>query len=134
MGKRRILKKQGSGVDSGKRDRALSKTSKRKLDRAILFIESSYNNTRVSLADTDGGTVMWASSGSMGFTGNRKSTPFAAAKVGEVIGEKASVIGVKEVDVFIKSQKHFARKKWVINIIRNLRCWSGIALDLRIMI
>ena len=102
MGKRRILKKQGSGVDAGKRDRALSKSSKRKLDRAVLHIESTYNNTRVSLADVSGGIVMWASSGSMGFTGNRKSTPFAAAKIGEVIGEKAGVIGVKEVDVFIK--------------------------------
>lgn len=102
MGKRRILKKQGSGVDSGKRDRALSKIAKKKLDRAILYIESTYNNTRVSLADTSGGVVMWGSSGSLGFTGNRKSTPFAAAKVGEVIGEKASAIGVKEADVYIK--------------------------------
>jgi small subunit ribosomal protein S11 len=102
MGKRRILKKQGSGVDSGKRDRALSKISKRKIERALLFIDSSYNNTRVTLADQNGGTVMWSSSGSLGFTGNRKSTPFAAAKVGEVIGEKASTIGVKEVDVYIK--------------------------------
>ena len=101
MGKRRILKKQGSGVDSGKRDRALSKLSKRKLDHALLFIESTYNNTRVSLADREGGTVMWSSSGSLGFTGNRKSTPFATAKVGEVIGEKAAAIGVKEADVFV---------------------------------
>ena len=101
MGKRRILKKQGSGVDSGKRDRALSKLSKRKLDHARLFIESTYNNTRVSLADREGGTVMWSSSGSLGFTGNRKSTPFAAAKVGEVIGEKAAAIGVKEADVYV---------------------------------
>ena len=101
MGKRRILKKQGSGVDSGKRDRALSKLSKRKLDHALLFIESTYNNTRVSLADREGGTVMWSSSGSLGFTGNRKSTPFAAAKVGEVIGEKAAAIGVKEADVYV---------------------------------
>lgn len=102
MGKRRILKKQGSGIDSGKRDRALSKMSKRMLTHALLFIESTFNNTRVSLADQSGGTLMWASAGSLGFSGNRKSTPFAAAKVGEVIGEKAAVIGVKEVDVFIK--------------------------------
>jgi small subunit ribosomal protein S11 len=102
MGKRRILKKQGSGVDSGKRDRALSKISKRKIDRALLYIDSSYNNTRVTLADQSGGTIMWSSSGSLGFTGNRKSTPFAAAKVGEVIGEKASTIGVREADVYIK--------------------------------
>ncbi|OGG43335.1 30S ribosomal protein S11 [Candidatus Kaiserbacteria bacterium RIFCSPHIGHO2_01_FULL_48_10] len=102
MGKRRILKKQGSGVDSGKRERALSKIAKRKIDRARLYIESTYNNTILTLADQDGGTVMWSSSGSLGFTGNRKSTPFAAAKVGEVIGEKASTIGVKEADVYIK--------------------------------
>ena len=101
MGKRRILKKQGSGIDSGKRDRTLSKIGKRKIDHALLFIESTFNNTRVSLADQAGGTLMWASAGSLGFSGNRKSTPFAAAKVGEVIGEKSSVIGVKEVDVFI---------------------------------
>lgn len=102
MGKRRILKKQGSGVDSGKRDRTLSKISKRQLTSATLHIDSTFNNTRVSLSDKDGGIVMWSSSGSLGFTGNRKSTPFAAAKVGEVIGEKAATIGVKEVDVFIK--------------------------------
>ena len=102
MGKRRILKKQGSGVDSGKRDRALSKLSKRQIDRAVLYIESTYNNTKVTLSDTAGGAIMWSSSGSLGFTGNRKSTPFAAAKVGEVIGEKAVTIGVKEADVYIK--------------------------------
>ena len=102
MGKRRILKKQGSGVDSGKRDRALSKLSKRQIDRAVLYIESTYNNTKVTLSDTGGGAIMWSSSGSLGFTGNRKSTPFAAAKVGEVIGEKAVTIGVKEADVYIK--------------------------------
>jgi len=102
MGKRRILKKQGSGVDSGKRERALSKIAKRKIDRARLYIDSTYNNTILTLTDQDGGTVMWSSSGSLGFAGNRKSTPFAAAKVGEVIGEKASTIGVKEADVFIK--------------------------------
>ncbi len=102
MGKRRILKKHGSGVDSGKRDRALSKISKRKIDHAVLHIESTYNNTKVTLSDTGGGAIMWSSSGSLGFTGNRKSTPFAAAKVGEIIGEKASTIGVKEADVYIK--------------------------------
>lgn len=101
MGKRRILKKHGSGIDSGKRERALGKVAKRHVDRAILYIESSYNNTRLTLTDQAGGTVMWSSSGALGFSGNRKSTPFAAAKVGEVIGEKAAGIGVKEADVYV---------------------------------
>ncbi len=102
MGKRRILKKHGSGIDSGKRERALSKVGKRVIDRAILHVDSSYNNTRLTLTDKSGNVVMWSSAGSLGFSGNRKSTPFAAAKVGEVIGEKAATIGVKEADVFIK--------------------------------
>jgi small subunit ribosomal protein S11 len=101
MGKRRILKKHGSGIDSGKRERALGKVAKRHVDRAVLYVESTYNNTRLTLTDQGGGTVMWSSSGSLGFSGNRKSTPFAAAKVGEVIGEKAAAIGVKEADVYV---------------------------------
>jgi small subunit ribosomal protein S11 len=102
MGKKRVNRMQGSGVDSGKRDRALSKIAKRKIDRAVLYIESTFNNTKLTLTDVTGATVMWSSAGSLGFTGNRKATPFAAAKVGEVIGEKASVVGVKEADVYIK--------------------------------
>ena len=102
MGKKRVNKMQGSGVDSGKRERALSKIAKRKIDRAILHIESTFNNTKLTLTDEKGAVVMWSSAGGLGFTGNRKATPFAAAKVGEVIGEKATTVGVKEVDVYIK--------------------------------
>jgi small subunit ribosomal protein S11 len=102
MGKKRVNKMQGSGVDSGKRDRALSKGSKRKLERGILYIESTFNNTKLTLTDEGGATVMWSSAGALGFSGNRKATPFAAAKVGEVLGEKAMVAGLKEVDVYIK--------------------------------
>lgn len=93
---------QGSGVDSGKRERALSKIAKRKIDKATLYIESTFNNTKLTLTDENGATIMWSSAGALGFTGNRKATPFAAAKVGEVIGEKAVTVGVKESDVFIK--------------------------------
>ncbi len=102
MGKKRVNKMQGSGVDSGKRERALSKIAKRKIDAAILHIESTFNNTKLTLADTSGSVIMWSSAGALGFTGNRKATPFAAAKVGEVIGEKAVTVGVKEAKVFIK--------------------------------
>lgn len=102
MGKRRISKMSGGGADRGKRERALSRISKKKIDKAVLHIESTFNNTRVTLTDQQGGAVMWASSGSMGFAGTRKGTPFAAAKVGEVIGEKAMATGVKEVEVFVK--------------------------------
>lgn len=92
----------GGGGDRGRRERALSRTLKKKLDKGVLNIESTFNNTRLSLADGKGGVLMWASSGSMGFAGTRKGTPFAAAKVGEVIGEKALAAGLKEVEVFVK--------------------------------
>lgn len=102
MGKRKVTKMSGGGGDRGKRDRTLSRVPKKKLDKGILYIDSTFNNTRVTLADQKGGAVMWSSSGSMGFSGTRKGTPFAAAKVGEVVGEKALGIGVKEVEVFVK--------------------------------
>jgi len=92
----------GGGGDRGRRERALSRITKKRLDKGVLNIDSTFNNTRLSLADQKGGVLMWASSGSMGFAGTRKGTPFAAAKVGELIGEKALAAGLKEVEVFVK--------------------------------
>jgi small subunit ribosomal protein S11 len=102
MGKKRIIKKQGSTLDAGLKSRSLSKLPKKKLDNGTLNIQATYNNTKVSLADKGGNLVMWSSSGALGFSGAKKSTPFAAAKVGEIIGEKAASIGVREVDVVIR--------------------------------
>ena len=101
MGKKRFVNKSG-GSDSGKRNRSLSKLPKKKLVRGIIFIEATYNNTRVSLTETNGNVVMWSTSGSLGFNSNRKATPYAAAKVSEVVAEKAQAIGIKEVDFVIK--------------------------------
>jgi len=72
------------------------------MDTGRLHIEATYNNTKVVLTDTAGGAVAWSSSGALGFKGARKGTPFAAAKVGELVGEKAASIGVKNVEVVIK--------------------------------
>lgn len=102
MGKKRIVKKKGQGMDSGLKNRSLSRTPKKKLDSGILHIHATYNNTTLMLADKKGNAVIFSSSGSLGFSGARKGTPFAAAKVGELIGEKAALLGVKEVDVVIR--------------------------------
>ena len=102
MGKKRIVKKAGGEVDSGLKSRSLSRLPKKKLDSGILHIEATYNNTRVTLTNKKGDTVMWSSSGALGFKGAKKGTPFAAAKVGELVGEKAALIGVKDVAVKIK--------------------------------
>jgi small subunit ribosomal protein S11 len=76
--------------------------SKRKLTYAILHIQSTYNNTKVVLTDEKGNSVALSSSGALGFRGAKKGTPFAAAKIGEVLADKAILMGVKEVGVVVK--------------------------------
>ena len=99
MGKKRVIKKGGEAGAAG--SSASARTSKRKLDAGTLFVEATYNNTKVSLGDTMGNIVTWSSSGSLGFSGAKKGTPFAAAKVGVLIGERAAGMGVKEVGVVV---------------------------------
>ena len=65
-------------------------------------IKTSFNNTIVSLTDTQGNVIAWASSGHVGFKGSRKSTPFAAQLAAENAARKAQEHGVKKVDVFVK--------------------------------
>lgn len=89
-------------MSKGLKARALAKTSKKKLAEGVLNVQATYNNTKVNLSDMDGNVVTWSSSGALGFSGAKKSTPFAAAKVGEVVGEKAKMMGVKEVRAVIK--------------------------------
>lgn len=81
---------------------AKGKASKKRFDTGLLFVESTFNNTKLTLADTKGNTLAWASSGNIGFKGAKKGTPFAAAKVGEALAAKAQVFGVKEVSVVVK--------------------------------
>lgn len=100
MGKKRIVKK--GGDSSGGKNASVSRAPKRKVSAGSLYIEATYNNTKVSLADKTGNTLAWSSSGSLGFKGAKKGTPFAAAKVGELLADKALVMGMKEVDVVIR--------------------------------
>jgi small subunit ribosomal protein S11 len=98
MGKKRIVKK--GGEDGGGRTSS-SRASRRKMDSGKLYVEATYNNTKLSLTDVSGNVVSWSSSGSLGFAGAKKGTPFAAAKVGELLGDRAVVMGVKEVAVVV---------------------------------
>lgn len=102
MGKKRIIKKSGKGLDQGRKERALSKASKRKIDKGVLHVEATFNNTKAVLTDEAGNAIMSSSSGALGFSGARKSTPYAAAKVGELLGEKAIAMGLKEASVVIR--------------------------------
>ncbi len=101
MGKKRIMKKSG-GSDVVGKSRALTRIPKKKLASGCLNILATFNNTLLTLSDSKGNAVISASSGALGFKGARKSTPFAAAKVGEIIGEKAQQMGMKEVEVVVR--------------------------------
>jgi small subunit ribosomal protein S11 len=102
MGKKRIITKSGKGLDQGRKERALSKIAKKRIERGILHVEATFNNTKAVFTDEKGNAIMSSSAGALGFSGARKSTPYAAAKVGELLGEKAAIIGVKEATVIIR--------------------------------
>ena len=84
----------------------MAKTKKRKPRRnvtvAIAHVKATFNNTTVTITDTKGDTLCWASAGTSGFKGSRKSTPFAGQCAAQQAAEKALKFGVKEVDVRIK--------------------------------
>jgi|SRR3989344_4600128 len=77
------------------------KTPKKKVVSGVLHIDATFNNTKVLFSDKVGNTLFWSSSGSLGFRGAKKGTPFAASKVGDLIGSKAIALGVKDADVVV---------------------------------
>lgn len=89
-------------MDQGRKERAMGKVTKRHLEKGILHIEATFNNTKALITDEKGNTVVSSSAGALGFSGARKSTPYAAAKVGEFLGEKGAMIGLKEASVIIR--------------------------------
>ena len=101
MGKKRIVKTE-KDAEGGEKVAPVQKSSKKKFDSGILYVQSTYNNTKLILTDKKGSALAWSSSGSLGFKGAKKGTPFAAAKVGELLAVKAQDLGIKEIDVVVK--------------------------------
>ncbi len=80
----------------------IRKKEKKNITNAIAHVNSSFNNTLITITDYQGNTVAWSSAGSMGFKGSRKSTPYAAQLAAEDAGKKASEHGVKIVDIEVQ--------------------------------
>ena len=78
------------------------KRERKNVTYGIAHIKSSFNNTIVSITDTEGNVISWASSGGVGFKGSRKSTPFAAQLAAEQAARRAQEHGVRKVDVYVK--------------------------------
>ncbi|GMV17157.1 MAG: 30S ribosomal protein S11 [Myxococcales bacterium] len=90
-----------STAASGKK-RVQKKVVKKNIATGIAHIKSTFNNTIVSITDVNGNVVSWASSGSRGFKGSRKSTPFAAQLAAEEAARRAAEHGMRSIAVFVK--------------------------------
>ncbi len=100
MGKKKITTEK-TGTEEVKAQ-VVPAVSKKKVDAGKLYVESTYNNTKLVLTDMKGNVLAVSSSGALGWKGAKKGTPFAATKVGEVLGAKAAVMGMKDISVLIK--------------------------------
>ena len=79
-----------------------SKQVKKNLSACVAHISSTFNNTIISITDSSGNVIAWASTGMLGFKGTKKGTPFAAQQAADTVAEKAKGLGVSEVDVIVK--------------------------------
>ena len=84
----------------------MAKTKRRKVrrnvTRGVAHIKATFNNTIVTMTDVNGDVLCWATAGTVGFKGSRKSTPFAAQRAAETVAERAAKFGVREIEVKVK--------------------------------
>lgn len=109
MGKKKVaikseeaLLKEKEKIDEALRKGAAVEPSKKVTEEGNVYISVSYNNTIMSLTNKKGDTLSWVSAGNIGFKGTKKSTPFAASKVAEVLTQKAKKMGIHKLAVFVK--------------------------------
>lgn len=75
---------------------------RKNIERGVVHISSSFNNTMITITDVNGNAISWASAGEMGFRGSKKSTPFAAQTAAETASKAAMEHGLKTVEVYVK--------------------------------
>ena len=75
---------------------------RKNITNGIAHVNSTFNNTMITISDVQGNTIAWSSAGTLGFKGSRKSTPFAAQMAAEDAGKKAAEHGVKNIDVEVR--------------------------------
>lgn len=78
------------------------KVTRKNVDKGCAYISATFNNTLVTITDQAGNVVSWSSAGSLGLSGSRKGTPFAAQQASELAAKSAAEQGVRSVDVFVK--------------------------------
>ena len=81
---------------------ATKKTTKKRIAEGIAHIHASFNNTLISITDKQGNAIAQSSSGAQGFRGSRKSTPFAAQRAAEAVGDKVKMVGVESLEIQVR--------------------------------
>ena len=104
MGKKKVVEQSREKVLEEKREvsREVSVKKSRKITSGRIYIKASYNNTLISVTDSEGNLVAWASAGSLGFSGPKKATPFASSKIVAVLAEKLKSSGPNDVEVIVR--------------------------------
>ncbi len=110
MGKKKIIKKTEEDIlkEKERLETAITKAtagkgvSAKRIESGRIYINATYNNTFLTATDLAGNAMAWASAGSLGFSGPKKATPFAASKVVGVISEKLKKIGFSNLEVIVK--------------------------------
>ena len=113
---------------SAKKEKVVKKKVKKNIVVGIAHVQATFNNTKLLLTDIEGGALAWSSSGSLGFKGAKKGTPFAASKVAGALLDKAEALGIKELEIVVKGVgagresaiRTFAGKGMDIRLIRDI--------------
>ena len=82
----------------------ITRKDKNRLKNGIVHIQSTFNNTIITITDLSGDTITWASAGSLGFKGSRKNTPFAAQTAAEKVALEALKNGMRNIEILVKGQ------------------------------
>lgn len=109
MGKKRVAVKseeellsEREKVESSVSKAEVKKKQKVRYEEGNVYVFSTYNNTILTLTDNKGNVLYWASAGSIGFSGTKKSTPFAASKVAEAVAQTIKKLGIPKIKIFMK--------------------------------
>lgn len=135
MGKKKVIQKtkeelirESQKVQETAERKASQGGAKHRIEKGRIYVNASYNNTIITVTDERGNAVTWMSAGSLGFSGPKKSTPFAASKVAEAIAAKLERTGPFNVDVFVcgvgkgrdSAVRTFAAKKFNILSLKDV--------------
>lgn len=133
MGKKKVIEQ--TKEEAVKEAEAVEKASakqaaapKQHWENGRIYIQATYNNTIITVTDEKGGVITWMSAGSLGFSGPKKATPFAASKVAEAIAQKIERTGPNNVEIFVRGVgsgrdsaiRSFAGKGLNITVIKDV--------------